>query len=65
MVSIINGTGTFYYAHKGIYVTGTWTKGAVNEPFQFTLADGSPLKIAPGRTFVELPQINAKVKLSS
>jgi hypothetical protein len=65
VVSIINGTGTFYYANKGTYVTGTWTKGAVNEPFQFTLADGSPLKIAPGRTFVELPQINAKVKLSS
>lgn len=65
VVSIINGTGTFYYAHKGSYVSGTWAKGAVNEPFQFTLADGSPLKIAPGRTFVELPQINAKVKFAS
>lgn len=64
VVDIINGTGTFYYARGGTYVKGTWTKGAVNELFQFTCEDGSPLQIAPGRTFIELPQLNAKVKLS-
>jgi hypothetical protein len=65
VVSIIDGGGTFYYAHQGRYVKGTWTKGAVDSLFQFTLADGSPLKMAPGRTFFELPQINAKVKISA
>jgi hypothetical protein len=64
VVSIVNGKGTFYYCHQGKYVTGTWTKGAVNELFQFTLADGSPLKVAPGRTFFEIPQIDAKVKIT-
>jgi hypothetical protein len=59
--AIINGTGTFYYAHGGKYVTGTWTKGAVNELFQFTLDDGTALKVAPGQTFIELPNLNAKV----
>jgi hypothetical protein len=58
---LINGTGKFYYAHGGKYVSGTWTKGAVNEVFQFTLDDGSPLKMAPGRTFVELPDEKTKV----
>jgi hypothetical protein len=58
---LIDGTGKFHYAHGGTYVTGTWTKGAINEPFQFTLADGSPLKMAPGRTFVEMPDDKTKV----
>lgn len=61
--AIINGTGKFYYAHGGKYVTGTWTKGAVNELFQFTLDDGSPLKVAPGQTFIELPNTTAKITI--
>jgi hypothetical protein len=59
---IINTEGKFYYAHGGKYVTGTWTKGAVNKVFEFTLDDGSPLKMAPGQTFVELP--NSKTKIT-
>lgn len=58
---IINAKGSFYYAHGGKYVTGTWTKGEPQELFVFTLADGSPLKMAPGQTFVELPNLNAKI----
>lgn len=58
---IINTSGSFHYAHGGKYVTGTWRKGAVNEVFEFTLADGTPLKMAPGRTFIELPNQKAKI----
>jgi hypothetical protein len=65
VVQIINATGTFYYAHQGRYVTGTWAKGAVDELFQFTLDDGTPLKVAPGRTFIELPQRDAKVTITA
>lgn len=60
---LIQATGTFYYAYGGQHVTGTWTKGAVDELFNFTLDDGSPLKMAPGQTFVELPNTNAKIKI--
>lgn len=62
---IINTEGTFYYAHGGKYVKGTWTKGQVNEVFQFTLDDGSPLKMAPGQTYVELPNTNAKIAIKA
>lgn len=63
--AITKGTGTFYYAHGGKAVTGTWTKGDVNETFQFTLADGTPLKMAPGRTFIELPNKGAKITIKA
>jgi hypothetical protein len=62
---IVDAGGTFSYFHGGRCMTGTWTKGGVNEPFQFTLTDGRPLKMAPGQTYVELPQVNAKVRITA
>ena len=62
---IIQKQGSFYYFHGGAYVTGTWTKGAVNSLFEFTLEDGSPLKMAPGQTYVELPRNNAKIGIKA
>ena len=62
---IIKARGKFYYFNRGRYVTGTRRKGNVEEPFEFTLEDGSPLKMAPGRTFVELPDIRAKVRIKA
>lgn len=60
---VIDGKGTFYYFHRGRYVTGTWRKAGVTSLFTFTLTNGKPLKMAAGRTFVELPDDKAKVKI--
>jgi hypothetical protein len=62
---IIDANGTFYYAHGGTYVTGTWAKGAIDDLFTFTLADGSPLVMAPGQTYLELARTGAKVRITS
>lgn len=62
---IVRATGTFYYFHGGKYVTGTWAKGAIDKPFRFTLADGRPLKMAPGQTYVELPSAHARVRITA
>ena len=61
---IIDGTGTFVYAHGGTHVRGTWTKGPVEAPFAFTLEDGRALALAPGRTFVELPALEADIRIT-
>lgn len=55
IVDIVDASGTFHYLHGGKVVSGKWEKGAVNKRFGFTLADGSPLLMAPGRTWVEMP----------
>ncbi|MFT3970597.1 MAG: DUF3048 domain-containing protein [Micropruina sp.] len=62
---IIDTSGPFHYFQGGRYVTGTWTKGDVSEPFAFALDDGSPLVMAPGQTYVELPDKNAKIIVKS
>jgi hypothetical protein len=61
---IVDGTGTFTYAHGGAYVTGTWTKGALDQRFEFTLDDGKPLVMAPGQTYVELARPDADIRIS-
>ena len=62
---IINARGKFYYFNRGRYVIGTWRKEKVQEPFEFTLNDGSPFKMAPGQTFVELPNVGAKLRIQA
>jgi len=62
---IIKAEGTFYYFNRGRYVKGVWRKGKVEEPFQFTLPGGVPLKMAPGQTFVELPDTRAKIRIKA
>jgi Protein of unknown function (DUF3048) N-terminal domain/Protein of unknown function (DUF3048) C-terminal domain len=62
---IIKARGKFYYFNRGRYVMGTWRKGKVQEPFEFTLDDGSPLKMARGQTFVEMPNLGAKVRIEA
>lgn len=62
---IIDTSGPFHYFHGGKYVTGTWKKGSIEELFEFTLDDGSPLSMAPGQTYVELPNKSAKIVIKS
>ncbi len=62
---IIDKSGTFYYFNGGKYVTGTWAKGGIQDTFTFTLEDGSPLAMAPGQTYVELPNSSAKIIIKS
>lgn len=62
---IVDSSGPFHYFQGGRYVTGTWTKAGLAEPFGFTLDDGSPLVMAPGQTYVELPNKNAEVIVKS
>ena len=63
IVDIIDAKGTFHYLQGGRVVKGKWKKGAVNKRFSFTLADGSPLLMAPGRTWVEMPSPSADLRI--
>jgi hypothetical protein len=45
----------------GHSVTGTWSKRADSDNFVLKTADGKPLELAPGTTWVELPTPSAKV----
>ncbi|WP_309232739.1 DUF3048 domain-containing protein [Actinotalea sp. JY-7885] len=48
------GSGEAVVATGGATVTGTWSKAAADAPLQLFTADGSPLLLAPGNTWVEM-----------
>ena len=62
---IIDAHGVFHSFNRGRNVTGSWRKGAVADPFAFTLDDGRPFAMAPGQTFVELPDTWANVRIGA
>ena len=65
MAGKTNGKGKKDKGNGGKYVTGTWAKGGIQDTFTFTLEDGSPLAMAPGQTYVELPNSSAKIIIKS
>ncbi|MDO5495972.1 MAG: DUF3048 domain-containing protein, partial [bacterium] len=52
--TILSGAGELVYFQGGAVATGTWSKGGDNDPFELTDAEGNPLVLAPGITWIEL-----------
>jgi hypothetical protein len=61
VLNLIDATGDIVALSGGKAVKGTWQKAGPNEPFVLKAADGSPLRLAPGNTWVELPTPTAAV----
>lgn len=51
---VLEGSGEGVVATGGQTVGVTWSKASRDAPFVLTLADGTPAKLAPGNTWVEL-----------
>ncbi len=54
--SVSLGTGPAWVLTNGVVVPGTWTHGVDKDPFTFTDQGGNPIKLTPGRTWVELAE---------
>ena len=52
--TVMIGTGEAWVSAGGRTVHGTWTKDAASSPIRLTDDDGSPLRLAPGNTWIEL-----------
>jgi len=56
------GQGTAWVLTNGSLIEGTWVKTAPETPTQFLDANGAPIKLTPGRTWVDLaPPGNATI----
>jgi hypothetical protein len=52
--TVFTGTGGAVLLHGGRRVTGTWSKSGPLAALQLAGADGRPLRLSPGRTWIEL-----------
>jgi hypothetical protein len=58
------GTGDVTVYTGGKAVSGTWTRDDRNAVFTLTAADGSPIRLTPGNTWVELARAGAATPLT-
>ncbi|CAN5562310.1 DUF3048 domain-containing protein [soil metagenome] len=52
------GSGETFVFTGGNYIHGTWTRADRLQPFTLTDDNGVPIKLTPGRTFIELPRVD-------
>ena len=55
------GSGELFVFSGGNYTHGTWTRADRLLPFTLTDDSGAPIKLTPGRTFIELPRADKTV----
>jgi len=58
------GTGEVTVYTGGKVVNGTWTRADRTDVFHLTAADGTPIKLTPGNTWVELARAGASSPLT-
>ena len=57
----MTGTGTGYYACGGKYIEIQWSKKDNSSPLVYTTADGAPLDLGVGSSYVNIVSMDAKV----
>lgn len=55
------GSGTGYYACNGQMINIKWSRASVNDPFTFTLENGSPLTFGVGATYIGVVPTGATI----
>lgn len=55
------GSGEGFFACDGEMVSIKWSRKSVKDPFTFTLADGTPITLGVGKTYVAVVPTNAKI----
>ena len=60
-IQLENASGDLTLMSGGKAIPGRWSKAGINDPFVFTTTDGKPLLLNPGKTWVELPQLEVPV----
>ncbi len=62
---IVTGSGEVWVFSGGKLAKGTWTRNDPAKPATYADATGKPIKLAPGRTWVELAAFGAQTQVVS
>ncbi|WP_138316114.1 DUF3048 domain-containing protein [Rhodoluna limnophila] len=62
--TVMVSSGTAWVFSAGKYVKGTWSKASATAPIILVDAEGAPINLAPGNTWVELKPAGAEGKIS-
>jgi hypothetical protein len=59
------GSGRALVFTNGRFIEGTWGRLDISVPIQLADANGDPILLTPGRTFIELPRLNSTLPLTA
>jgi hypothetical protein len=59
----VTGSGTAWIATNGHTIKGTWRKDSITKPTRFFDADGEPVTLTVGQTFIQVLQTGSKVTI--
>ena len=59
--AVMVGGGDAVILSQGMQLRARWSKPSLAAPIRYTLPDGTPVRLAPGRTWVALPPEGASV----
>ena len=62
-IAELEGTGEGYYACNGQIIPIQWSRDSKTDPFTYTLADGTPLTMGIGSTFVAIAPTESPVNV--
>ena len=65
ILDVFDASGTLQLFTGDKVVAGRWTKGDVNDPFTFATADGKPLLLTPGKTWIECAPTSTPITITS
>lgn len=65
ILDLVDASGSLHLFTGGKVADGHWSKTGVDEPFAFTTANGKPLLLAPGSTWVECVLPNMPVQVDA
>ena len=57
------GDGEVFVLTGGRMVHGTWARADIHDRFTLTADDGTPIRLTPGRTFIELPRVSSTLPI--
>jgi hypothetical protein len=58
------GSGSAIVLTGGVSIQASWTRPAKEQPMQLQTQDGKPVRLTPGSTWVELPDVSYAVDLA-
>lgn len=59
----VTGNGDCMYFINGQYIFGHWSRPSLNEATSYTLYDGTPVRLEPGTTWIELMPTKHEIKI--
>lgn len=62
MIITLEGEGEGYYACNGQLVPIKWSRPSTNDPFTYTLEDGTPLTLGVGKSYIAIVPTNATIE---